>query len=81
MTKYPYAFVFIVAAVRLTGIYLLLSLVYTTVTAAWNLGGQMIVPVLGMMLRNCLVPVLAAVVLWWVARPIAKLVLRDFDKS
>jgi hypothetical protein len=79
MSKYPYAFVFIVAAIRLTSIYLLLSLVYATATAVWVNGSQLIVPLFEMMFRNCLVPVLAAVVLWFVARPIAKFILRDFD--
>jgi hypothetical protein len=81
MTKYPYAFAFIVAAIRLTAIYILLSLVYATATAVWGMGSQLIVPLFEMMLRNCLVPVLAAVVLWFIARPIGKFVLRDFDNA
>jgi hypothetical protein len=81
MIKYPYAFIFIVAAIRLTGIYLLISLVYATAVGIWGTGSQMLVPLFEMMLRSCPVPVLAAVVLWFAARPIAKFVLRDFDSA
>jgi hypothetical protein len=77
MKSNPTAFVFIVAVLRLVAIYLILSPVYLLAYSIFRMGAGG--GIAGFVLLETLRPLLAAVVLWFLARPIGKLVLRDFD--
>lgn len=81
MKNNPAAFVQIVAVLRLTGIYLILNFVYTNATALLGMPSEMRGPLSGIIFRGSILPIAASFVLWFVARPIARLVLRDFDDS
>jgi len=81
MKNYPLAFVFIVAALRITAIYLVLSRIYTGVLSLVVMPGKMAWAYLGYQLRDATLPIILSLVLWFIARPIAKLVLKDFDDA
>ncbi len=78
MKKHPVAFLIIVAAIRLGAVYLTLAAVYVgivpIVLQMWSS------PVLaGFSALAIILPAIASVCLWFLSRPIGKLILRDFD--
>jgi predicted cobalt transporter CbtA len=81
MKSNPTAFLFIVVVLRLAALYLILSSVYSLLSAIFTLQMGMGWGVSGFILVQLLRPIAAAIVLWLLARPIGRLVLRDFDNT
>jgi hypothetical protein len=77
MKNQPTAFVLIVVVLRLTAVFLILAPIYSLVSALFQLGVNW--GISGFVVAQLLRSLLAAIVLWFLARPIGKLVLRDFD--
>jgi hypothetical protein len=80
MKNNPIVFVTIVAALRVAAVSLILSTIYSTLVPfffqfGFNSG------MLGLAAINLVRPLIAALALWFLARPIGKFVLRDFEKS
>jgi hypothetical protein len=77
MKNNPTAFVLIVAVIRITAVFLILAPIYSLLSSLFQLGMNW--GISGFILVQLLRPFLAAIALWFLARPIGKIVLRDFD--
>ena len=75
------AFVFIVVVFRLTAIYLVLELIYSIATAWLTMPSGMGGTISGYMFRVAIFRIVAAFVLWVIARPVGRLVLRDINTT
>jgi hypothetical protein len=76
------AFVFVVVVIRLTAIYLVLEIIYSIATASLTMvpngmGGI----ISGYMLRIAFFRIVAALILWFIAHPVGKLVLGDINST
>jgi hypothetical protein len=75
------AFVFIVVVMRLTAIYLVLELIYSIATTSLTMPSGMGSMISGFMFRVAIFRLVAALVLWFIARPVGKLVLSDINST
>jgi hypothetical protein len=73
------AYVFVVVLIRLTAVFLVLEFIYSATTTSLAMPSGMGGMISGFMFRAGLVRVGAAIILWFIARPVGKLVLRDID--
>ena len=74
-------FVFIVVVILLTAIYLVLELIYSITTASLTMPSGMGGMISGYMFRVAIFRIAAALILWFIARPIGKLVLSDVHST
>jgi hypothetical protein len=81
MKNNPTAFVLIVSVLRLTGVYLSLSLFYSLATALFGMPSGMAGSLSRIMLRGSILPLVSSLILWFIARPVAKWILSDFDEA
>jgi hypothetical protein len=75
------AYLLIIVVFRLTSVFVVLELVYSTATTSLTMPSGMGGMISGFMFRVGLVRVVAAILLWFIARPVGKLILNDIDSA
>jgi hypothetical protein len=81
MNSHPTVYALVVAGLRLTAVFLILVPIYKWATSFFGMPAAMVWAYFGLLLRSEVIPVVAALVLWFSSRPIANLVLRGLDNA